>query len=113
MEIAEAVLILAALGQPTRLETFRLLVRSGPGSVPAGNIAEELNVPRNTMSSHLNILSRAGLVQSERVSRQILYKADLSTLASLTTFLVEGCCGGQPELCEQDITNIDALKSCG
>src|SRR3546814_1566734 len=59
----------------TRLETFRLLVRHEPEGLAAGDIARSLDVPQNTMSAHLAILARAGLVRSERHSRSIIYRA--------------------------------------
>ena len=61
MESENAILALAALAQSTRLDVFRLLVKHEPDGLPAGEIARELAVPHNTMSSHLGILSRAGL----------------------------------------------------
>ena len=73
MEIVEAVEALGALGQESRLRVFRLLVRTGPGGMPAGEIAEELGVPANTMSSHLAVLSRAGLVSSRKQGRSVIY----------------------------------------
>lgn len=112
MNSAEAVAVLAALGQSTRLDTFRLLVQNDPGGLPAGEVAERLNVPRNTMSNHLAILARAGLVRAERDSRQIIYRADLSRLTSLTAFLVEDCCGGLPDLCTPMLMNLGKLNSC-
>ena len=60
MESENVILALAALAQPTRLDVFRLLVKHEPDGLPAGDIARELAVPHNTMSSHLGILSRAG-----------------------------------------------------
>ena len=73
MESEAAILALAALAQPTRLETFRLLVRHDPAGLPAGEIADALAVPANTMSAHLGVLSRAGLISSERRSRSIIF----------------------------------------
>lgn len=99
MEQETAILGLAALAQSTRLETFRLLVRHEPEGLPAGDIARALAVPHNTMSTHLNILARAGLVTSERRSRLIVYRAEMSRLRELTLFLVKDCCGGNASLC--------------
>ncbi len=99
MEQEKAILALAALAQPTRLETFRLLVRHAPEGLPAGDIARALVVPQNTMSAHLNILSRAGLVSSQRHSRTIMYRADIAQLREMTLFLLKDCCGGSPDLC--------------
>lgn len=99
MDNDSTILALGALAQTTRLDTFRLLVRHEPCSLPAGEIARLLDVPQNTLSTHLGILSRAGLVTSERQSRSIIYRADLDALRELTLFLVKDCCAGKPELC--------------
>ncbi len=90
---------LAALAQGTRLDVFRLLVRHEPNGVPAGEIARELGTPQNTMSAHLAVLSRAGLVRCERHSRSIIYRADLARPARVMLFLVKDCCGGNAALC--------------
>ncbi|MET0241094.1 MAG: metalloregulator ArsR/SmtB family transcription factor [Sphingobium sp.] len=111
METADAVTILSALGQPTRLDTFRLLVRTGTQGMAASDIAGEMGVPRNTMSAHLSILARAGLVESERAGTRIFYRPSFRRLAGLTSFLMEGCCGGREELCEPMLTEITTLRS--
>ena len=99
MEIEQSILAFAALAQPTRLGVFRLLVKHEPEGLPAGDIARELAVPQNTMSAHLAILARAGLVMSERKSRSIIYRANLVTFQDLTSFMVEDCCGGRADQC--------------
>src|SRR5690606_38898211 len=100
MESTHAIEIFAALSQPTRLDTFRLLMEHEPEGLPAGEIARRLGVPQNTMSSHLAILTRAGLIESERHSRSIVYRAVVDRVREITSFLVQDCCGGRPELCE-------------
>ena len=80
MDSESATTALGALAQATRLEVFRLLVRHEPDGLPAGEIAERIGTPQNTMSTHLGILSRAGLVSAERRSRQMIYRADLDAL---------------------------------
>lgn len=100
MESLQAIDVFAALSQSTRLETFRLLTEHEPEGLPAGEIARRLDVPQNTMSSHLAILTRAGLVESERHSRSIVYRAVVDRVREIATFLVQDCCGGRPELCE-------------
>ena len=101
-----AIRILAALSQGTRLDAFRLLVRHEPDGLPAGEIARELAVPHNTMSTHLAILARAGVIIAERRSRSIIYRADLVALRELTLFLVKDCCQGRPELCARLIADL-------
>lgn len=109
MESENAILALAALAQSTRLDVFRLLVKHEPKGLPAGEIANELAVPHNTMSSHLSILTRAQLVSSVRHGRSITYRADLATLEALTLFLLQDCCGGKPELCA---SLIESIRPC-
>src|ERR1700682_1877553 len=99
MESEQAILALAALAQSTRLGVFRLLVKHEPDGLAAGRIARAIAVPQNTMSAHLAILARAGLVIGERKSRSIIYRANLVTFQDLTSFMVEDCCGGRAELC--------------
>ena len=99
MESENAILAFAALAQTTRLDVFRLLVEHEPDGLAAGDIARTIAVPQNTMSAHLAILARAGLVVSERKSRSIIYRADLATFQRLTSFMVEDCCGGRADLC--------------
>ncbi|GLQ78929.1 transcriptional regulator [Mesorhizobium huakuii] len=97
---ATALQALAALGQETRLEVFRLLVRAGAEGVPAGEIATRLGTVQNTMSAHLKILGQAGLVQAERDGRSIRYAADMTGFRDLLAYLMEDCCNGAPELCQ-------------
>lgn len=106
MESEDAILGLAALAQPTRLETFRLLVRHEPKGLAAGDIARALAVPQNTMSSHLSVLSRAGLISAQRFSRSIVYRAELSRLRAVMLFVLRDCCDGRPEICAPLIEDL-------
>jgi DNA-binding transcriptional ArsR family regulator len=106
MDKLEVINALAALAQPTRLDTFRLLAKHEPEGVPAGELARRIEVPQNTMSAHLAVLARAGLIRGERRSRSILYRADLDRFREMTLFLVQDCCGGRPELCGPLIADL-------
>jgi len=106
MDDEAAILGLAALAQRTRLNLFRLLVRQTDNGLPAGEIARQLAVPHNTLSAHLAILTRAGLVHGERHSRSIVYRADLDRLRALNLYLLRDCCGGRPEVCEPLIAEL-------
>lgn len=108
MEIESATLAFAALSQATRLETFRLLIAHEPEGLAAGEIARRLCVPANTMSSHLGVLSRAGLIMAERRSRSIIYRASLPAIGGLIDYLAMDCCGGRPEICAPQITRNSA-----
>ena len=106
MDSSAAILALGALAQGTRLDGFRLLVQAEPDGLAAGEIAQRLDVPQNTMSAHLSVLTRAGLVRAERRGRLVIYRADLDGLRSLTLFLVKDCCGGRAELCAPLIAEL-------
>lgn len=109
MESESAILALAALAQPTRLDAFRLLVKSEPSGLAAGDIANSLAVPQNTMSSHLSILTRAGLVTARRSGRSIVYRVDLTHFQNVLLYLLKDCCGGNPDLCAP---LIESLTPC-
>ncbi|GAB2177499.1 ArsR/SmtB family transcription factor [Dongia sp. agr-C8] len=89
-----------ALSQETRLDIFRRLIREFPEPMAAGDLARELDVPPSTLSTHLGILSRAGLVKAERQGRTILYAADTEGARALLSYLIKDCCRGQPEICQ-------------
>jgi DNA-binding transcriptional ArsR family regulator len=109
MDKEAAVLTFAALSQGTRLDAFRLVFDHEPEGLAAGEIARALAVPHNTMSTHLAILTRAGLIHAQRQSRSIIYRADLAHVRSLATYLLQDCCGGRPEVCAP---LIETLKVC-
>jgi ArsR family transcriptional regulator, arsenate/arsenite/antimonite-responsive transcriptional repressor len=106
-----AISALAALAQPTRLAIFRLLVKHEPIGITAGVIAETVGAPHNTLSSHLAILVRAGLLRSVREGRTIIYRSDVEGMKSLISFLINDCCNGHPELC--GLRGIDPHAACG
>jgi ArsR family transcriptional regulator, arsenate/arsenite/antimonite-responsive transcriptional repressor len=109
METEKAVLALAALSQATRMEAFRALVKHEPDGLAAGELARLLEVPQNTLSAHLSILTRARLVTSERQSRSIIYRANLEQLRDVAVYLLRDCCGGRPEVCGPV---VDSLLAC-
>jgi ArsR family transcriptional regulator, arsenate/arsenite/antimonite-responsive transcriptional repressor len=94
-----ALAALAALGQPTRLDIFRLLMRREPTGLAAGAIAESIGCPHNTLSSHLSILARSGLIRGTRDGRSIIYRANIEGMRALVAFLITDCCDGHPDVC--------------
>ena len=103
----------AALGQPTRLAIFQLLMRAEPHGLAAGAIADKVGCPHNTLSSHLSILARSGLVRGARDGRSIIYRANVDGIRTLVGFLVDDCCEGHPELCHLQEAIDDANCGCG
>lgn len=99
MKTKDAVRALSALAQESRLEVFRLLVRTGPKGLPAGELSERLGLPPATMSFHLKELTNAGLITPRRESRSIIYSADFAQMQNLISFLVENCCADNGGKC--------------
>jgi DNA-binding transcriptional ArsR family regulator len=96
MEKTDVVTALAALAQDNRLDIFRLLVRAGPDGMPAGAIAEALDLAPNTLTFHFDRLRTAGLVTVRRDGRSMIYAARFEKMNALVGFLTENCCGGVP-----------------
>ena len=99
MEMTAAVESLSALAHEGRLKVFRLLVTVGPAGLAAGEIARRMGMPANTLSANLALLSHAGLAQSRRDGRSVIYSARFDRMGALMTFLAKDCCGGAPEVC--------------
>lgn len=106
MDTNETIDALAALAQPTRLEAFRRLAAAEPGGIAAGDLARRLDVPQNTMSAHLAVLTRAGLATADRQGRSIIYRADLPALRNVLLFLLQDCCDGRPDICAPLIAEL-------
>lgn len=111
MDTDKALLAFAALSQSTRLDVFRLLVAHEPEGLAAGEVARKLDVPHNTLSTHLGILARAGLIVAERQSRLIIYRAQLDAVRDLASFILRDCCGGKPEICAPLIADLQPCCS--
>jgi ArsR family transcriptional regulator, arsenate/arsenite/antimonite-responsive transcriptional repressor len=99
MEKLDAVAALAALAQDNRLEVFRLLVQAGPNGMPAGQVADALGLPPNTLTFHFDRLRMARLVTVRRAGRSMIYAAQFERMNELIAFLTENCCGGVAEAC--------------
>ncbi|SMH35798.1 ArsR/SmtB family transcription factor [Mesorhizobium australicum] len=106
MDKKSSLAALAALGQETRLDIFRLLVRAGADGVPAGEIAGRLGAVQNTVSAHLKVLAQAGLISPGRDGRTVRYAADMTGFRDLLAYLMEDCCEGRPELCRPVIDAV-------
>lgn len=112
MSAPHALAAFAALGQPTRLAIFQLLMSAEPHGLAAGAIAEKVGCPHNTLSSHLSILARSGLVRGSRDGRSIIYRANVEAIRTLVGFIVDDCCDGHPELCHLQEAIDEANCGC-
>lgn len=95
----ESLTQLATLSHPQRMQIFRLLMRRYPDAVPAGEIAEALELKASTNSVYLAALREAGLVTQIRHGTSLHYRAETATLQRLMGYLLNDCCRGRPDLC--------------
>jgi len=96
MESNLALDCLSALAHAHRLNLFRLLVQAGDEGMAVGELAEVTSMAGATLTNHLNILRRAGLVADERRGRVIQCRACYPQMNALLDFLTENCCAGSP-----------------
>ena len=98
MDEGTAVKALGALAQETRLKIVRYLVGRGSEGSAAGVIAEQVGAVSSRASFHLSSLENAGVITSERQSRNIIYHADFEQIGGLISFLLNDCCGDHPDI---------------
>ena len=69
--------VFKALADPTRRQVLQLL-RQGPKS--AGELADHFPVSKPTMSAHFAVLREAGLIDSNKQGKAIIYRLKMSVL---------------------------------
>lgn len=104
MDIETAAKCLSELGNPHRLEAFRLLVKAGPDGLAVGDIQQHLGIPKSTLSHHISHLVWAGLVEQHREGRVLRCVAKYDQMHALMSFLTEECCRGL------NLENNDSLE---
>ncbi len=92
MKLEQAAKQLEALGNPTRLNLYRLLVRAGEAGRPVGSLQETLGIAASTLSHHLHRLVLTGLVTQERQATTLICRANYSAMNGLIGFLADECC---------------------
>lgn len=97
MDPDRAARVLAELGNRTRLEVLRLLVRAGPDGLSVGEIQAHLDLAASTLAFHLRGLVQIGLVNQERQGRLVLCRPCLAVLDEVMDFLRAECCRGVPQ----------------
>lgn len=96
MKTNSAVVALKALAHANRLALYRQLVQAGEEGLTVGALQVASGHPPATLTNHLNVLRRAGLIRDRRNGRNILCRADYKRMNALLTYLTENCCGGVP-----------------
>ena len=92
MNVEQAAKQLEALGNTTRLQVYRTLVRAGEAGLPVGQIQERLGIPGSTLSHHLQRLLLTGLVTQERQATTLICRANYPVMNGLVSFLTKECC---------------------
>ena len=95
-ETIDAIRMLSALAQETRLAVFRLLVQVGPEGMAACAIAEQVGITPSSLSFHFKELSHAQLLTQRQEGRFVFYAANIPAMNSLMAYLSDNCCGGNP-----------------
>lgn len=104
MKTPDAIKVLSALAQESRLAIFRLLIEQGPEGLPVGEIGERLGLANATLSFHLKELLHAGLVSSRPAGRFIYYAPVIASVDGLVDYLTENCCVGSGGQCSPPLT---------
>ncbi|MES2312818.1 MAG: metalloregulator ArsR/SmtB family transcription factor [Pseudomonadota bacterium] len=94
MKSIDALTCLNALAQEHRLNLYRLLVQAGEEGMAVGELAAATGLAGATLTNHLHILRRAGMVSDERRGRVIQCRANYPQMNALLGFLTENCCAG-------------------
>src|SRR5688572_21936813 len=92
MKLEKAASQLEALGNPTRLEVYRTLVRAGDAGLPVGRLQERIGIAASTLSHHLHRLILTGLVSQERQATTLICRANYPAMDGLLGFLADECC---------------------
>ena len=74
-----------ALADPTRRRILELLKK---GPLSAGELGKEFDMTGATMSHHLSILKKAGLVQDNKKGTFIYYEINTSVMEDLLSWVV-------------------------
>ncbi len=99
MQTKQAIAVLSALAQESRLAVYRLLVEHAPEGLAASAIAEKLELANATLSFHLKQLVHAGLITSRQDGRFIYYSPVLDAMTALVGYLTENCCSASGKSC--------------
>lgn len=75
-----------ALADPTRRRILKLL---RDGELPAGAIADQFDISWPSVSRHLGILARAGLVETTRRGQQLVYALTTPVLVDIVAELAD------------------------
>ena len=111
MDKLAALTVFESLSSGVRLDIYRLLVKTGPQGLVAGEIGAALTVPPTNLSFHLKALTHARLLSVVQEGRFQRYRANLVLMQDLIAYLTEECCAGHPEQCPELCLPVQAACS--
>ncbi len=79
--------VFSALSDPTRRRVMERLSEGQP--LTATTLAAELPITRQAVSKHLSALAEAGLVEAERVGREIRYALAVHPMHDAVSWMAE------------------------
>jgi ArsR family transcriptional regulator len=94
MKTDDAAACLEALGNPTRLQIYKALVKAGDDGMPVGKLQMKLDLAASTLSHHIKTLMMVELVSQERQTTTLICRANYGLMQNLLGFLVDECCSG-------------------
>ena len=97
MKLDDAAAHLEALGNPTRLKIYRMLIRAGEAGMPVGRLQDRLKIAPSTLSHHIKALVVVGLVTQVREATTLVCHANYEVIRELVQFLVAECCADSAE----------------
>jgi len=103
MKTDDAAARLEALGNPTRLQIYKVLVRAGRAGISVGKLQTKLELAASTLSHHLKSLLIVDLISQERQSTTLICRANYEVMHGLVDFLVAECCADAPALRRQKV----------
>src|SRR5574341_323653 len=92
MKIDDASTRLEALGNPSRLQIYRALVRAGDAGMSVGTLQARLHFAASTLSHHLKSLLSVDLITQERQGTTLICRANYDVMRGLVDFLLAECC---------------------
>lgn len=92
MDTQQAEKILNSLAHETRIGIYKLLIKRNKIGICAGEIAEKLDIPNNTISFHLSNMKNSNLIFCEKKGKNCIYFPNKEIIRNLQKFLFKDCC---------------------
>ncbi|RYE45738.1 MAG: transcriptional regulator [Hyphomicrobiales bacterium] len=108
MNIETAAAQLEALGNPTRLNIYRTLVRAGGSGLPVGKLQLKLDIAASTLSHHIRKLVEVNLVSQERQATTLICRANYASMNGLLGYLADECCADEAGACAPAASEVAA-----